>query len=439
MKHNTYQNAVDHLEFTDNLSELITKKESKPRSVRRVFRAVVLAAVMICVLATSALAVSPEFRNWRVSLMNLGISRQEMTNADVMEFRHEESDGMSIHYLELDKTNYSFAHGFLFSPRTGGLRITEDYRLEQVELEQLSAGIEKNGRSYSVELSYFESEEGIISPRKHIYRKNEQGEVFLIATDGNSNQWPVYVNLDSGNVRDALPEWTEEDFSGRVGYGYELRGGILISTIVDEYKTVNGNSVSYNQLYWIENGASEAVQISLPENEFGWYCENDTLYCKNLQGHLFRWNEDMEFELVYSYETGDDLTNGLYTVATENGELAVIDVLTGDIYEIADYLVDPGCPDGFRVRSGGDIDETMGYNATRYSPDGKIALIRKEWLPEEGRVALQMLAVLDPDSSCLKILEIENDHDGYMVQWLDENRLAVIYDEKYLCIYEFVS
>lgn len=444
MKHNIYQDAVDHLEFSENLYEMTARNAGKGRSRYRLLRNAILAAVMVCILATSALAVSPEFRKWTVSVLHLGVSRQETPDTEVMpknkvmEFQHNtQIGGVSIHSLELDRANYSISHGMLTSPHAGYLRITEDYQLEGVELDHFCASMEKNGRNYSFDFSYYESEKGIFSTYKDILQKNDQGEVFLNFTDGNSNQWPVYVNLASGSLRDALPGWTENDFPGRVCYAYELRGGILVAILADEHKIVNGNSASYNQLYWIKDGTKEAVLIHLPEEEYGWYCENDALYCKNIRGHLFRMNDAMEFELLYDYETGDDLTNGLYTVATENGELSIIDVYTGDIYTVPSYSVDPGKPDGFRVRSGGDIDETMGYNAIRYSKSGAIALVQTDWVPEEERVALRKLGILDRETGEIKLLEIENDYDGYTIRWLDEYRLAVIYDQKYLCIYEF--
>ncbi|MBR5488131.1 MAG: hypothetical protein IKV72_00375, partial [Firmicutes bacterium] len=331
MKHNIYQDAVDHLAFSENLYEMAALNAGKVRSGYRLLRNAILAAVMVCFLATSALAVSPEFRKWTISLLHLGVSQQEMSDTKVMEFQHNiQTAGVSIHYLELDRANYSFSHGLLTSPKSGFLRITEDYQLVNVELNHFSGSIEKHGRNYSMDFSYYESEKGIFSPYKNILQKNGQGEVFLNFTDGNSNQWPVYVNLASGSLRDALPGWTENDFPGRVCYAYELRGGILVAILADEHKIVNGNSASYNQLYWIKDGMKEAVPIHLPEDEYGWYCENNTLYYKNIRGHLFRMNDAMEFELLYDYETGDDLTNGLYTVATESGELAIIDVYTAD-------------------------------------------------------------------------------------------------------------
>lgn len=435
MKENTYRNAVEHLKFQAIDPETIMKQAGKPRKGTRFLRIALLAAVMVCMLATTAFAVSPEFRNWTVSLFNLGVSRQEMTDAEVMEFRHNgEVDGVSLHYLELDKGNYTFYHGMLTGPQTGYVRITEDYELLPVEKKLLTASLEKNGRIYGKELDYFEADGKIYTSGRAVIRKNEQSEIFVVLTDGNSHQWPAYVNLETGEVRDALPDWTEQDFPDRVTYGYELMGGILVSTIVDED---NGNREDYNNLYWIAEGAEEAVVIELPWDAYGWYCENGGLYYRDGYGSLYQVKEDLTFELVCSYATGDDLTVGLYTVATENNELAIVDVYSGNTYVIPGYTVDPGSSIGVRAREGGDIDETMGYNATRYNADGRIALVQTDWVPQEERVALRKLGILDEETGELKLLEIENEYDGYTIRWLDENRLAVIYDSNYLCIYEF--
>ena len=434
MKSNNYVNAVNKLEFADELAERVRAADrEKPRF--RIVRAAILAAVMVCMLATTAFAASAEFRNWTISLLKLGVSQQDMADAQVMEFQHnEEVDGVSVHYLELDKDNYTFYHGMLTSPQTGYVRITEDYQLANAEKKIFSASITKNGRQYSIHEEYFETDEGIVTSRGY---EDDPSEMFVILTDGNSHQWPAYADLATGTVRDALPDWTEDDFQGRVTYGYELMDGILISTIVDENKMVNGNSSAYNMLYWIAPSAAEAVIIDMPQDAYGWYCENETLYYRDGYGRLYRLNDNLAFELVCDYATGDDLTNGLYTVSTENNELAIVDVYSGDTYVIHGYAVDPGEPGGVREYIGGDIDETTGYNATRYSEDGKIALVQTEIDWENERVALRKLGILNEQTGELKLLEIENDYHGYFIRWLDENRLAVIYDGKYLCIYEF--
>lgn len=435
MNKNTYRNAVDHLQFSEELPEALTTRKKHDHRARRFLSVAVLAAVMVCMVFTTAFAVSEEFRNWTISFLNLGADEQDMADAQVMTFRHDtHNDGVSVHYLELDQTNYTFAHGMIYDNASKYLRITADYQLEELEMIPFSAVLEKNDRQYtSVFDCYLETQDHIITMQKNPMKKNSNGEVFMVLTDGASNQWPAYVDPGTGTVRDALPDWSDADFQGRITYAYELWDGILVSTLVQE-----GNA-SRNMLYWIGDQAEEAIVIDFPEKEYGWYCENDELYCKNIQGHLFRLNKDFVFELLYPYETGDDLSNGLYTVATENNELAIVDVYTGDTYVISGYEVDPGKASGYREGEGGNIDETTGINAIRYSATGTIALVEKEidWNP--GRVALKKLGVLDTATGEMKYLEVRNDYHGYNLAWLDDHRLAVIYDGKYLCIYEFDS
>ena len=102
MKHSVYQNAVEHLELSDSWQAAVLDRANAPKCGYRALRMVAVAAVMVCIIATSVFAVSPEFRDWTVSLLKLGVSEQVMQDAKVMEFRHEEADGYSIHYLELD-------------------------------------------------------------------------------------------------------------------------------------------------------------------------------------------------------------------------------------------------------------------------------------------------------------------------------------------------
>ena len=416
MNRNLYQNAVDHLVFSDRLQETVMKQAEKPHYGYRVARIAALAAVMVCMLATTVLAVNQDFRTWIISKFN-------------SELRHvTQAEGVTVHYLELDKANYSFVNGVICSPQAGFLRFTEDHRLEPVEMSQLNIALEKNGRNYTEGFGYYETESGIVSSFMTGLQKNQQGEIFLNPSDGNSHQWPVYVNLETGEVRDALPAWTEEDFPGREAYSYELMGGILLCTIVDE---------DYNMLYWIGPDAKEAVVLDLPADHYSWYCENNRLYYRDSYGRLYRMNEKLEFDLVCDYATGDDLTNGLYTVATDKKELAIVDVYTGDTYVIPGYKVNPGAPAGVRARVGGDIDETMGYNATRYNAEGRIVMVQTVYDWQNKRVALQKLGVLSEETGELMLLEIENEYDSFHIQWMDEKHLAVIYDRKYLYIYEF--
>ena len=80
------------------------------------------------------------------------------------------------------------------------------------------------------------------------------------------------------------------------------------------------------------------------------------------------------------------------------------------------------------------------YDALRYGNTGTIALVQTEWHHDPERIVLTKLGMLDYETGELKLLNIENDYDGYQHTWLDENRFAVVYrneERQFLCIYEF--
>lgn len=438
MKRNDYVNAIDHLEFSNNLAQRV-RGAAVERPRLRVVRVAILAAVLTLFMATSVLGTISLIRERPSDLEILG-TVGELSEVQRMYFTESQiTEDVEIHYMELDPNmRYSFRHGMLVNLGKVYHRITEDYKLEAVSMERLSATLEKNNRIYTFEISYLDMGNSVISNYKAVLNKDENGEILLNATDGNSNQWPVYWNVEDGTIRDALPEWTEDDFVGRIGYGDPVIGGILISTLVEsdemvdyvvDGQVVGQRDASYNLLYWLAEGASAPKMIQVPKH-CPWFVEDNTVYYQNSKGHLYRMDENLEFVLVSEYETRDELTNGLLTV-NAGGKLGILDVKSGDTYIFGDINV-----------STAELDETMGYNAIRYGDSGRIALVRTQWYPQEGRVALEKLGVLDTNHCTLDMLEIENDLDGYRYGWLDENRLAVIYqseNRQYLCIYEFAA
>lgn len=437
---NKYHDAVEHLEFSDNLFTRVTAAERKPQSRFRLLRAVAIAALITALMATTVFGALSTIREKPTKVETLGTASEDLTDASLMSFSlSDQAGGVTVHYMELyADVSYTFRHGLLYSEKTGFLRITEDYQLEAVEMNTAAYSFEKNDRTYTLEFSYLDTPDGVFSNHKSAYQKNENGEILLNATDGNSGQWPVYLNTETGEVRDALPDWTADDFAGRVTYSDPLKDGILVSTIVetDEMKEIveNGTVVgwkdgSYNLLYWIADGEQEAKLVGLPE-DYTWYVDNDVLYCQNSAGHLSFFDDNFDLQSISDYDTNDDLTDGLLTVAVD-GKLGILDVLTGDTYLFQDISV-----------RASELDETMGYHAIRYGKDGRIALVQTEWRTAEARVALLKLGVLDLDSGEMRMLDIENEYDGYRNGWLDADRLAVVYkngEQQYLCVYEFTN
>lgn len=420
MKQTEYCRAVDKLDFSEIKAAGVRAKVEK-RSGLHMVRRGLIAAVLACFMITTAFGAVSFLRQRPAEVTPVGTDALELTDARFMEFSLTQmSTGVNIHYMELNpKQQYYFRHGMLRSGDLGFQRITADYRLESVEMNRVGLKLEKNDRVYTLGIDYLETEQGILSNHRSVYHKDENGEILLNATDGRSGQWPVYFHVESGTIRDALPDWSAADFEGRVGYGYSLMGGILICTSVNDDQ-LEADSI----LYWIGPGADEAKIIELPGKGTS-DVEKGTVFYQNEVGQLYRMDENFQFELICKYETMDHLQDGLLTVCVE-GKLGILDAYTGDLYVL----------DEIRVSR----EETMDYRAIRYGAEGTIALVQTEWRHDPERTVLCRLGILDQETAELKLLNIENDYDGYQHGWLDESRFAVVYRSglrQILCVYEF--
>lgn len=419
MIHNDYVNAVNKLEFSNDLTERVrTADRTKPRF--RAVKTAAFAAVLACFMITTAFGAITVLREYPGEVKVLGTDMQKLTDAQAMGFTVSlENEGVEKHYMELHPVHsYHFRHGMLRSRQDGYLRITQDYQLEPVEMKAVHLTLEKNDRTYSLDFAYRDTEAGVLSDHRSVYYKNERGEILLDVTDG-SSQWPVYFNPETGTLRDGLPQWTEEEFEGRVGGAYALKDGLLITTIVND-----GLPNARNLLYWIAPGAEKAKIIELPGNGL-WHPENDTIYYQNDSGQLYVMDDHFQFQRICEHETMDYLQDGLLTVSVR-GKLGILDAFTGELFVFEEIEA--------------SITDTMDYHAVRYGAQGTIALVHTEWVHDPDRIVLRSLGVLNRQSAQLQLLQIENDYDGGHCNWLDENRLAVIYKSdagQLLCVYEF--
>lgn len=419
MIHNDYVNAVNKLEFSNDLTERVRAADrTKPRF--RAVKTAAFAAVLACFMITTAFGAITVLREYPGEVKVLGTDMQKLTDAQAMGFTVSlENEGVEKHYMELHPVHsYHFRHGMLRSRQDGYLRITQDYQLEPVEMKAVHLTLEKNDRTYSLDFAYRDTEAGVLSDHRSVYYKNERGEILLDVTDG-SSQWPVYFNPETGTLRDGLPQWTEEEFEGRVGGAYALKDGLLITTIVND-----GLPNARNLLYWIAPGAEKAKIIELPGNGL-WHPENDTIYYQNDSGQLYVMDDHFQFQRICEHETMDYLQDGLLTVSVR-GKLGILDAFTGELFVFEEIEA--------------SITDTMDYHAVRYGAQGTIALVHTEWVHDPDRIVLRSLGVLNRQSAQLQLLQIENDYDGGHCNWLDENRLAVIYKSdagQLLCVYEF--
>lgn len=438
MKDNTYQNAVEHLRFSDDLCQRVKEAAIPDRPGHRIVRSVILAAVMCMLIATTVFAAGGMIERSQ-QFKEVGSVVNDFSDAQTLYFMSSEStEGIQIHYMELHpKSYYALENGMLFSADDKFFRVTEDYQLEQLEYQTLEAQLEKNGRTYGINMMYVAVEGGIYSNHLDFYPV-ENDEILVNATARGSHSWPVYVNIQTGECRDALPEFTEKDFlpeeieagyDARAGFTQHFRGGILVSCIVEGMK--DGVSDSTSLRYWIKDGSNEAIRLDVPKNCID-YIVNDTLYYQDRANNYYVMDENFRFhKLEQIGKTTDNLTQGLLTVRNADGTLRIVDVVSQIVYHVSGIKV------GFD-----ELWETTGYNATRHSLDGKIAVTYAftDW--ETYNRPLDSIAYLDVETGELKQLKIES---SYLVEahgWLDDDRYGVIYEDgerRYLCIYEFTD
>lgn len=418
----TYRNAVNHLTFSEIRLE---ESQRKPSRRFRVTRAVAIAATLVTLLATTAFAAIVNTRQIPTVVEPIGTVQEDMTDAEPMHFSVSgEVDGVLVHYIEFAGAKaYSFHHGLLKTPGDRYYRVTEDYQLENVEMNHVNYKLDKNGKTYTLDFDWLNTEKGVLSDHRYIYQPDRNNEIFLNATDGRSGQWPVYLNILTGEVRDALPDWTADDFIGRIGYTYFVNGGMIVSTI-DETAQKH-----VSRQYWITPEAKEAKLIEKPEDA-RISIEHGNVYYQNKSGQLYQMDENFAFQQISEYKTSAYIENSLLLVSVNN-KLGVLDVQSGDVYVLDDIRLTPP-----------NYMEMLDYAVLRYGTDGRIALMRTEWVTNESefRIEMNQIGILDTQNGKMELLTIENDYNAYQGYWLDENRFAVIYQDdlrQYLCIYEF--
>lgn len=438
MKNKTYQNAVDNLKFSDDLYDRVLQNVNLTRRPIRIVRAIAIAAVITALLATTAAGVTSivkdilEKRETEIPVETLGTQEDTFDDAQIMQFTLSSGlEGVKTHYMELEMgngiTQYQFLRGMLYNWAGTYYRITDDYRLETVEFQKADGAFYKGEQRYTIALSYkyYETEDGVVSLYHGALQKNEAGEVLinvycLDRRPANIGEpaWPAYLDVQTGQIRDALPQLSPADFEGRICYTQRLGNGILISALVNE-----GTKQCQGKRYWVEEATSKIVPISLPGGGTD-FVYNDTLYYQDAKGRLYRMDDSFSFHMVCEYETPNSFSGGLLAVMTDDGKLGIFDVDKDMTYVFNEIPVTK--------------NELTRYRAMRCG--NRIMLIKtiNNW--DIMGMQITQVGVLDLENRKLQLLEFENDLICLHGQWLDESRMAIIYKrglQQYLCIYEF--
>ena len=436
MKDNVYRNAIDHLQFSNQLEQAVLNEGKAQRSQLRVARLAAIAAILCLLLGTTVFA-AEQIRERTLRVRETGRIRQQFANTEIMEFTHSDTmRGVKVYHMELiPKGYYHFGEGLIYHPAEGFLEVTEDYELKALDHQSLTGAFEKNGRIYELDMEYVERDGGIYSDLLNFYPVSD-GEILVNMTAKGSHAWPVYVNIRTGEIRDALPAFTEADFlpeklesgyEARLAYTQPFREGILISCLVNGIR--NGNTDSEALYYWVKDDTGEVIVLDLPKNSID-HVINDTLYYQDSAGDCYVMNDSFQFRKIDGVaETTDDLSCGLLTVCTPDGALEIVDVIGPARYYVPDIRLE-----------GEKLWDTTGYNATRHSTDGRIVVTHSYTDYVEGNRPLDSLAYLDLAAGELRQLHIETDCHVQTHGWLDDNRYCVLYEDglkRFMSIYEF--
>lgn len=442
MKNSTYQNAVDKLMFSDDLYERVMENANVTAKPVRLVRVVAIAAAITTMLVTTALAVGTHIKeklddkHKYIPVQTLGTSSERFDDAKLMHFAiSEDMQGVSVQYMELDFTNgvksYRFRDGILWG-HTGVeyvfYRITEDYQLESLQMLSSDVKLQKGDWVYMFPNDYYYAltERGVVSNYHDARELNEKGEILthVYRLEAHSLQlvsdiaWPVYLNVETGQIRDALPQYVPEDFPRESVYARQYLDGLLI------YLEVLDGQQAY---CWITDGGSRRISFTVPEDGQLLPGKEKLYYCDDKGNHYYL-DENFRLQSAAPYNTYATPSAGLLEVMTEDCKLGIYDLETGMTYVFNEIDVNRGSFSG-----------SNGY-ATTTSDSGRIALIKGGVEFEPYRPIIEQIGILDVENGCLRILQIENGYKKEYCSWVDDDRMGVIYENEgrqYLCVYEF--
>ena len=438
MKTNKYQHAVDHLKFSDDLYERVVENGQAVSRTTSIARMVAIAAVITGILATTALAVGGYVKNkllkneLLVPIQTLGTVDDRFEDALRMEFTlSDKIDGVQVHYMELEQTggvtSYRFRDGLLWGGNTYYC-VTEDYQLENLKMYTPDAKLEKGGWLYQFpeDYTYGITDIGVVSKYHDAAVVNAQGEILThvyrleagMACQVSDIAWPVYLNVETGQIRDALPQFSPEDFPVQSVYVRNWKGGLLIGP------RVNGENLDF---YWVPEGSTDKIVFSIPATS-QWIPGKDTIYYADAYGNHYCLNENFQQQSASPYNTYGTPGAGLLEVMTDDYKLGIYDLQTGLTYVFHEIEVNRGSFEG-----------SCGYY-TSTSSSGRVALIKSGVAFEPRRTIIEQIGILDVENRQLRLLNIENGYTRVFATWLDGDRLGVIYENEgrqYLCIYEF--
>lgn len=425
MKSDLYQKAVDHLEFSNSVDLAAFQNVRRPRPVVRILRSGLVAALIGILLMTGVAAVGGWIYITVVS-ENIGQAQIDIGEATHLEFiSTDNNDGISVHYTQLGPYSYFYGEGYLYH---NGVfyKLDENFNVVAVESKSLTVSLEKDNRTYEKTIEYVQVDDGIVTATWGMeFYPIVAGEIHINLSVNTDTPWPAYVDLETGEVRDALPNLTDASFEGTIYRFERFRDGYLVYTGL---LVKGGGSYEDRRLYWVNTDEYVEINLDTLPSKYWDAIIRDQLYCWDEQGNLYQMNDDYSFRKVEEYQKGDEIFGGLWTTVSEAGTLQIVDLANQKVYEITDLEVD--------YDQVGFFD---GYFAVRSEFDDVIAVVHRA---DRDYTAFDSIALLDTSGGTLRQLSIDPSYYVSGMGWLDNNKFVVIYNQhgvRYMTVYEFTA
>ena len=414
---------MDQLRYSEDLKKHVMASAHPVQTRFRLVRVAAIIAVL-CMLFGCAAAANGWIRS-EVSTKDMGKLTLDLANAEFFQFSSGQGvEGISMYYMPIGRCSISCGGGVIYEPASGFYRVTEDFELVPLEHKTVSLELQKKDKTYSLELAYVVMDGQIVS-NQGTYTVT-RGEVLLNLISADQWHWPVYLNVSTGEFRDAMPKLDQDSFDLDVSHIRPLRDGFLVATMDTRSPAINKSSTRY--LYWVSGDCSEVRRLDVPENNVYETVVGDTLYYRDGSGRYYYMDKSFGFHPVEEVNRTEGVAiNGLVAFRGDDGNLEIADLTNRAVYSVTDMAV-----------AYSDVSMSLAYFATRNSADGSIVICRLNYTMLS--LTNIELAVLDRDSGQLQYLTVNGDYTLWGLGWLDDHRLWVTYTDgiqTYLCVYVF--
>ena len=417
----TYQKAMDHLEFAPLSAENILACHRQSRRGGRFLSAAAVAACTCLLTLATVFAVSPQFRSDVLSLLRVGSTAADATQSNYTTTVTTLNTDITYSYLTLPQGSdgADIQDGVLFDGQHFWA-VTQDNRLQQLPGSVVDREITWDSWSVALHFAW-----GCDGEKLYVRQLSDSWPRWTVNADPQDLYavrlhliWEKDTSYDMVSyteLRLDLQDFTLTHIADRT----ETRWTEVPSVVADIEQRLglllrSSNMVSdHEQVYfyhrpvvlWYNETTGTVRHIEAPEWGEGTCIDGIVYWLGSKSGTVYRWNGrtwDGAITGMHQISHCRTAAGLVVTGVTNNDAPAVADVMRRQLYELPKELGAPTC-------------------VFRRSEDAPLVLV---W---EDLSRVRQLAVLDVADGQLKLLERQN--IGGMTQlrgMLDDHRFAVV-------------